>query len=140
MTFYDYRDLLNYNNGTNWTQYLVLAITLLAIITSGFLWFRHRTNLKYRDLLLIAVLALLFIVGKQTSDWQDYQATRSQKDQTIAILETTAKELNTTPQQLETNQQEAKNGMLIRYEHTYYRVDMADDNSSFSLVPTHVIT
>ncbi|VDG17924.1 DUF3290 domain-containing protein [Lactiplantibacillus mudanjiangensis] len=133
MTFYAYTYLTNQNSNHLLIQLTVISIIILIIALLSWLWYRHKTDLKYRDLFIIMVLVLLLLVGIQVNEWQTLQSTFSQKSQVTQIMQRVAKDKGVKPSQVWSNTASVNNGMLISVAGHIYNVTINPDGNSYTL-------
>ncbi|MFC6180436.1 DUF3290 domain-containing protein [Lactiplantibacillus daowaiensis] len=135
MTFYTYDYLINQNSNHTILQLAVISIIILVIALLSWLWYRHKTDLKYRDLFIIMVLVLLLLVGIQVNEWQTLQSTFSQKSQVTQIMQRIAKEKGVKPSQVQSNTSTVSSGMLVYVQGHIYNVTVNTDGNSYTLTP-----
>lgn len=97
MTFYSYRYLTHQNSNHYLLQLAVISIIILIIAFISWRWYRHRTDLKYRELFIIMILLLLLLTGIQFNEWQTLKSSFSQKSQVTQIMQRVAKEKRCQP-------------------------------------------
>lgn len=99
----------------------------------GTLWWRQRTELKYRDLFVIMMLLLFLVIGSQVNEWQNVKNEYNQKSQVIRVVQSAAKEKHVRKEQVWANTTNITNGMLIKIKQHFYKVEVSDDSNSFTL-------
>ncbi|MCI1700718.1 DUF3290 family protein [Liquorilactobacillus nagelii] len=134
MNFYSYKYLIQQNNQQNLFYIVSAGVVALIVIVMGWLWWRHRTEMKYRDLFVIMMLLLLLIIGSQVNEWQSVKNDFNQKSQIIQIMQRIAKVKHVKKNQVWSNTTDLTDGMLVRINHQIYRVTINDSGSNFSLM------
>lgn len=134
MNFYSYRYLIQQNNQQNLFYIVSAGVVALIVIVMGWLWWRHRTEMKYRDLFVIMMLLLLLIIGSQVNEWQSVKNDFNQKSQIIQIMQRIAKVKHVKKNQVWSNMTDLTDGMLVMINHQIYRVTINDSGSNFSLM------
>ncbi|MFC6294522.1 DUF3290 domain-containing protein [Lactiplantibacillus daoliensis] len=133
MTFYSYGYLTHQNSNHTLFQLAVISIIILVIAFVSWLWYRHKTDLKYRDLFIIMVLLLFLSVGIQFNEWQSLQSSFSQKSQVTQIMQRVADEKGVARQKVWSNTSTISNGMLIKVNGRIYNVTVNPDGNSYTL-------
>jgi len=136
MTFYSYAYLSHQNSNHIVFQIGVISIIILIIAGLSWLWYRHKTDLKYRDLFIIMVLLLLLLVGIQYNDFLTLRSNFSQKSQVTQIMQRVAKTKGVAKTQVWSNTTTVSSGMLVAVKHQIYNVTINPDGNSFSLTTT----
>lgn len=134
MNFYSYKYLIQQNNQQNLFYIVSAGVVALIVIVMGWLWWRHRTEMKYRDLFVIMMLLLLLIIGSQVNEWQSVKNDFNQKSQIIQIMQRIAKIKHVKKNQVWSNTTDLTDGMLVMINHQIYRVTINDSGSNFSLM------
>ncbi|KRL42375.1 MAG: DUF3290 family protein [Liquorilactobacillus nagelii] len=134
MNFYSYKYLIQQNNQQNLFYIVSAGVVALIVIVMGWLWWRHRTEMKYRDLFVIMMLLLLLIIGSQVNEWQSVKNDFNQKSQIIQIMQRIAKVKHVKKNQVWSNTTDLTDGMLVMINHQIYRVTINDSGSNFSLM------
>ncbi|AYJ41083.1 DUF3290 domain-containing protein [Lactiplantibacillus pentosus] len=133
MTFYSYNYLVHQNSNHTLIQLGIIGITILIIAVLGWLWYRHKTDLKYRDLFIIMVLLLLLLVGIQYNEWESLQNSFNQKSQVTQIMQRVAKEKGVKKTAVWSNTSSVSSGMLIKVQDHIYNVTVNTDGNSYTL-------
>ncbi|MBU7456447.1 DUF3290 family protein [Leuconostoc fallax] len=139
MTFYSYHYLIKQSTQYTLIQMSFLILIIVSVGISALLWYRHRSDLKYRDLFIIGILAFILLVGMQISEWQTMKSTSSQQSQTTQILKRVAHDQHQPLSRVWTNTRTATNGMLVKIDTKFYQVNLSDDGQSITLTPAITI-
>ncbi|RRK11772.1 DUF3290 domain-containing protein [Lactiplantibacillus garii] len=135
MTFYSYGYLTHQNSNHILIQLAVISIIIVIIAFLSWLWYRHKTDLKYRDLFIIMVLVLLLLIGVQFNEWQTLQSSFTQKSQVTQIMQRVAKEKGVAKTAVWSNTSTVSSGMLIKVQRQIYNVTVNTDGNSYTLTP-----
>lgn len=133
MNFYSYDYLVHQNNQQNIFYLISIATVAIIAIIMGVLWWRQRTELKYRDLFVIMMLLLFLVIGSQVNEWQNVRNEYSQKSQVIRIVQSVAKEKHVKRDQVWASTTNVTSGMLIKVRKCFYKIEVNDDSSSFTM-------
>lgn len=133
MTFYTYSYLKNQNFTTSYLRLAILTVLLIAAAVVFLKYFRDRTSVKYRDLLVIFLTGSLLLIGFQFQNFSILQNNKHNSNNVVGILQRIAKQNGVSPRDLQTNTTTASDQMLVRdsRQHRYYRVLYNDDQSGF---------
>ncbi|KRN29877.1 DUF3290 family protein [Liquorilactobacillus mali] len=133
MNFYSYDYLIQQNSQQNIFYFISIVVVAIVAIVMGTLWWRQRTELKYRDLFVIMMLLLFLVIGSQVNEWQNVKNEYNQKSQVIRVVQSAAKEKHVRKEQVWANTTNITNGMLIKIKQHFYKVEVSDDSNSFTL-------
>ncbi|MFB9768366.1 DUF3290 domain-containing protein [Lactiplantibacillus modestisalitolerans] len=133
MTFYSYNYLANQNSNHTLFQLAVISIIILIIGVLSLLWYRHKTDLKYRDLFVIMVLLLILLAGIQFNEWQTLRSSFSQKSQVTQIMNRVANEKGVAKTDVWANTSTVNSGLLIKVKDHIYNVTVNTDGNSYTL-------
>ncbi|MFD1410863.1 DUF3290 domain-containing protein [Lapidilactobacillus gannanensis] len=139
MNFYSYSYLVQQNSNYKTVQWIIIAVVLVAVSLAGVMWYRHRSDLKYRDLLTIMTLILVFLIGLQVNEWRDLKSSSAQKSQATQIMQQVAKDKNMAVTKIWSNTANVNSGMLIIVKSKIYTVTVNADGSSFTLSEAKLI-
>ncbi|EJF01560.1 DUF3290 family protein [Liquorilactobacillus mali] len=133
MNFYSYDYLVQQNSQQNIFYLSSVVVVAIVAIVMGALWWRQRTELKYRDLFVIMMLLLFLVIGSQVNEWQNVKNEYNQKSQVIRVIQSAAREKHVKKEQVWANTTNITNGMLIKVKQHFYKVEVSDDSNSFTL-------
>lgn len=139
MDFYTYQYFINQSEQTNLQRYLVfigLSGFLLAFILKTF---HSRDKMKYRDLIILISLTIVFSVGIQINEYENGKINQNNSSQMINFLDNINESKNYSTERLAVNSKYVKDEMLIKIDDDYYQIDMNADLSSFKLEETYLM-
>jgi len=139
MTFYGINYLQAQSNINDFFKYIVIFSTLFILIVAFSLYMRHRLQTKYRDLTIIAFLFLLFISGVQYADYTDSQNIHSKSSQMVNFVRLLEKEKGVDINSIFSNSVQLSDGVIVRIDSSYYRVNLSSDQKTYSLVEVSLI-
>ena len=140
MQFYTYAYIVQRSQINDAVQYTLSFLTLAALLFVIFKYLRSRFVSRYRDLIVILLLTVLFLGGVQ---YGGYTQTRSDLEQTSRMalfLHRMADDLGVTVDEVRTNSTNLKQGMLVSVHGTYYMVTFNADFTSFRYDWTHLMS
>ncbi len=139
MEFYTYQFFINQSSNTNLMKYLVfislLALLLIIILKK----FHSRDKMKYRDLIILVSLGIIFMVGIQINEYEVGKTNRNNSSRMINFLENISDNQQVTASDLSVNSKYVKDEMLVKIGEDYYQINMNADLSSFKLEETYLL-
>ena len=139
MTFYTYAYITQHSQFNNNVWYVLSFLSLAALLFVSVKYLRNRFVSRYRDLIVILLLAVLFLGGMQ---WNSYSQTKSDREQTsrMAIfLHSLSEDLQVPVEEIRTNSTYLKQGMLVDVQGIFYTVTFNTDFTSFQYERTHLL-
>ena len=133
MNFYGLNYLKSQSNLNDYVKYGLIFGSLILLVVVFSLYLKYRLQTKYRDLSIIFFLILIFALGVQYSDYQSSQAKYSQSSQMVHFIEQVAKDQEQPPQKVFVNATQLADGVLVKVDQKYYRVNLNGDQSSYNL-------
>lgn len=139
MEFYTYQFFINQSSNTNLLKYLVfislLALLLIIILKK----FHSRDKMKYRDLIILVSLGIIFMVGIQINEYEVGKTNRNNSSRMISFLENISDNQQVPTSDLSVNSKYVKDEMLVKIGEDYYQINMNADLSSFKLEGTYLL-
>lgn len=139
MEFYTYHYFVRQSEQTHLLKYVffiaLLGLLLLVILKK----FQNRDQMKYRDLIILVSLAIIFMAGIQINEYELGKTNRNNSTQMQNFLDNLSKSQNKKTTELAVNSKYVKDEMLIKIEDTYYQINMNADLSSFKLEETYLL-
>ena len=133
MNFYAYQYLYQQNHQPNiWGIFIICALAIALLITS-YLYYKNRSDNKYRDLLIIFAFAIALFVGINYNNYERQIDVSNQTSQTLVFLNSVAKEKQVSPQKLYVSSSTLSEGMLIKIGQDFYRVSFDNNLNSYTL-------
>ncbi|MQS51792.1 DUF3290 domain-containing protein [Companilactobacillus mishanensis] len=139
MTFYSYEYLVEQNSTPNFLFIAVTFALALALLVTGFLYFRNRNDNKYRDLLLIFVLGTVLFIGINYNNYEKQLDISNKTNQTLTLMRSIAKEKKISVKKLYSNSSSPTEGMLIKNGEKLYRVSFDTNQSSYTLTNSNLV-
>lgn len=139
MEFYTYQYFVNQSGQSHLVKYVIfvslLALLLLVILKK----FRSRDKMKYRDLIILVSLAIVFMAGMQVNEYEVGKNDRNNSFQMVNFLDNISENQKKEAKELAVNSKYVKDEMLIKIDNTYYQINMNADLSSFKLEETYLL-
>lgn len=140
MKFYGIDYLQMQSNINDYLKYIVIFSALFILIVVFSLYMRHRLQTKYRDLTIIAFLFLLFISGVQYADYTDSQNIHSQSSQMVNFIRLLSQKKGVNVNSIFSSSIQLSDGIIVRINDFYYRVNLSLDQKTYSLVEVSLVT
>jgi hypothetical protein len=140
MNFYSYQYLVDHNNEPNFLFIIGIIILAVAIFVTAFLYFRNRSDNKYRDLLIIFAFGIFLFIGINYNNYEQQLDISNKTSQTLDLMTSVAKEKKVSKKKLYSNNSSLTEGMLIKAGKNIYRVSFDNNLSSYTLTKTSIIS
>jgi len=140
MNFYSYQYLTNHNNEPNILFIMGLIVLAGAIFVTSYLYFKNRSDNKYRDLLIIFGLGIILFVGINYNNYEKQLDVNNKTNQTLELMRSVAKEKKLSTKNLYSNSSSLNEGMLIKSGNNIYRVSFDNNLSSYTLTNASIIS
>ena len=139
MEFYSYQFFLNQSTSNHLIKY-VLFIGLLALLLGVILKrFHSQDQMKYRDLIILVSLGIVFMVGIQVNEYEVGKNNLNNSSRMINFLENISDNQQVPASNLSVNSKYVKDEMLVKIGEDYYQINMNADLSSFKLEETYLL-
>lgn len=136
MSFYSKEYFLNQTSNTFLYKYIFLVI--LLFIVCYFFIKRNNTkkHMRYRDLLIMIVLMLLFFTGIEISQFNETKNQRSNAQNLVYFIDDVIENNKQITDNVYVNSTYLVDKMVLKNDDDYYLVHMNNDLSSYQLEPT----
>ncbi|WP_119327031.1 DUF3290 family protein [Companilactobacillus musae] len=139
MSFYSYQYLVNHNNEPNFLFIIGIIILAAAIFVTAFLYFRNRSDNKYRDLLIIFAFGIILFIGINYNNYEQQLDINNKTNQTLELMRSVAKDKKVSAKKLYSNSSSLTEGMLIKSGKNIYRVSFDNSLNSYTLSKASLI-
>jgi len=140
MNFYSYQYLVSHNNEPNFLFIIGILILAVAIFVTGFLYFKNRSDNKYRDLLIIFALGIILFIGINYNNYEQQLDVSNKNSQTLTLMRSVARDKKVSDKKLYSNSSSLTEGMLIKAGSDIYRVSFDNNQNSYTLTKANLIT
>lgn len=139
MDFYSYQYFINQSEHSNLLKFGLLSGLLVLLLVLILKQYNSREKRKYRDLVILISLVILFQVGMQINKFEVGKTNQDNSSQMVVFLDNMARSQDVSPRDLMVNAKVVKDEMLIKIKEDYYQVNLNSDFSSYKLEETFLI-
>ncbi|WP_411345053.1 DUF3290 domain-containing protein [Paenibacillus sp. WLX1005] len=139
MNFYTITYLEGQSTINLYLKYIFIFVALIILLVVFSLYLRHRIQTKYRDLSIILLLVIVFLLGVQYSDYTQDQSTYSKYSQMVQFMHQLAKDQSLDETTLSVNATTLSDGIIVKTTDTYYSVRFNSDMSAYTLQEVHLV-
>lgn len=133
MLFYTYQYFENQSKINNIFKYLIGLVILLFFFFTIIKYLQNRLSSKYRDLIIISILSIILMLGIEYTHYSRSKAVSAQTSQAVYFLKELSKEENIPIEKILANSTYLYNGMIIKMNKDYYRVNFNNSFQFYSL-------
>lgn len=139
MEFYTYQFFVNQTSDKLLIKYLVFVGLLGLLLVIVLKKFRSQNKMKYRDLIILLSLVIIFMAGIQINEYEVGKNNQSNSSQMLNFLDNISENQQVSVDELAVNSKYVKDEMLVRVGKNYYQINMNADLSSFKLEETFLL-
>ncbi|MDU1909754.1 DUF3290 family protein [Fusobacterium sp.] len=133
MLFYTYQYFENQSKINNIFKYLIGLFILLFFFFTIIKYLQNRLSSKYRDLIIISILSIILMLGIEYTHYNRSKTVSVQTSQAVYFLKELSKEENIPIEKILANSTYLYNGMIIKMDKDYYRVNFNNSFQFYSL-------
>ena len=120
-------------------KYVVIFISLCALLFVTVLYLRHQLETKYRDLSIIFLLLIIFLFGVQYSQYEQNQVYANDTSRMVTFLTSVKESQQVAAEEIRVNSRSLSNGMILNIRDKYYEVHFNNDFTAYNLLPIHLV-
>lgn len=139
MTFYTYNYITQHSQFNNAVWYALSFLALAALLFVSIKYLRSSFSSRYRDLVVLLFLAVIFLGGMQYGDYNRMKSDREQTSRMAQFVQSLGKDLDVPVSDIKVNSTNLKQGMLVDVEGTFYVIHFNADYTSFQYERTHLL-
>ena len=139
MTFFSFAFLENSMSFEGYFKYITIFVSLGALLVVTSLYLRHRLQTKYRDLSIIFLLLIIFLLGVQYKQYERNEVYAADISSLVTFLNSVKDSQNLQKEDIRTNSRTLMNGMILNIRDQYFEVHFNNDFSAYTLSPINLV-
>ncbi len=139
MEFYTYAYVVQRGEFTSLLQYIMTSILLVALLVVGVKVMYNRFDTKYRDLGIIIVLGLVFLLGLQVNDYTRDVNSAEESNYMVQFLNNLSERADVPKDKIRVNTLRVQDRMIVNIEEAYFEVTFTMNKDGYSLRPVEMI-
>ena len=139
MEFYTYAYVVQRGEFTSLLQYIMTSILLVALLVVGVKVMYNRFDTKFRDLGIIIVLGLVFLLGLQVNDYTRDANSAEESSYMVQFLNNLSERADVPKDKIRVNTLRVQDRMIVNIEAAYFEVTFTMNKDGYSLRPVEMI-
>ena len=139
MEFYTYAYVVQRGEFTSLLQYIMTSILLVALLIVGVKIMYNRFDTKFRDLGIIIVLGLVFLLGLQVNDYTRDINSAEESSYMVQFLNNLSERADVPKDKIRVNTLRVQDRMIVNIEEAYFEVTFTMNKDGYSLRPVEMI-
>ena len=139
MEFYTYAYVVQRGEFTSLLQYIMTSILLVALLIVGVKIMYNRFDTKFRDLGIIIVLGLVFLLGLQVNDYTRDINSAEESSYMVQFLNNLSERADVPKDKIRVNTLRVQDRMIVSIEEAYFEVTFTMNKDGYSLRPVEMI-
>ena len=139
MEFYTYAYVVQRGEFTSLLQYIMTSILLVAVLVGGVKVMYNRFDTKFRDLGIIIVLGLVFLLGLQVNDYTRDINSAEESSYMVQFLNNLSERADVPKDKIRVNTLRVQDRMIVNIEEAYFEVTFTMNKDGYSLRPVEMI-
>ena len=139
MEFYTYAYVVQRGEFTSLLQYIMTSILLVALLIVGVKVMYNRFDTKFRDLGIIIVLGLVFLLGLQVNDYTRDINSAEESNYMVQFLNNLSERADVPKDKIRVNTLRVQDRMIVNIEEAYVEVTFTMNKDGYSLRPVEMI-
>ena len=139
MEFYTYAYVVQRGEFTSLLQYIMTSILLVALLVVGVKVMYNRFDTKFRDLGIIIVLGIVFLLGLQVNDYTRDINSAEESSYMVQFLNNLSERADVPKDKIRVNTLRVQDRMIVSIEEAYFEVTFTMNKDGYSLRPVEMI-
>ena len=139
MEFYTYAYVVQRGEFTSLLQYIMTSILLVALLVVGVKVMYNRFDTKFRDLGIIIVLGLVFLLGLQVNDYTRDINSAEESSYMVQFLNNLSERADVPKDKIRVNTLRVQDRMIVSIEEAYFEVTFTMNKDGYSLRSVEMI-
>lgn len=120
-------------------KYIAIFTALGALFVVTSLYLRHRLETKYRDLSIIFLLLIIFLLGMQYNQYERNQVYANNTSRMVTFLDSVRNAQKLDKTEINVNSRTLANGMILNLREKYYEVHFNNEFTAYKLSPINLV-
>ena len=125
--------------GQTW-GFIILVTVLLALLVLGVQVLRNGLTSRYRDLMVILSLIVVFFLGLEYQEYNRMKTYSEDSSRMAQFLHSFSTEQSVPSEQLAVNSLKIRNGMILKVSDTYYEVQFNPEFSTYTITRVYKVS
>ena len=120
--------------------FIILVTVLLALLVLGVQVLRNGLTSRYRDLMVILSLIVVFFLGLEYQEYNRMKTYSEDSSRMAQFLHSFSTERSVPSEQLAVNSLKIRNGMILKVSDTYYEVQFNPEFSTYTITRVYNVS
>ena len=125
--------------GQTWGFVIIVAV-LLALLILGVQVLRNGFTSRYRDLMIILSLIVVFFLGLEYQEYNRMKTYSEDSSRMAQFLHSFSSDRSVPSDQLAVNSSKIRNGMILKVSDAYYEVQFNPEFSTYTITRVYKVT
>ena len=125
--------------GQTW-GFIILVTVLLALLILGVQVLRNGFTTRYRDLMVILSLIVVFFLGLEYQEYNRMKTYSEDSSRMAQFLHSFSTERSVPSEQLAVNSLKIRNGMILKVSDTYYEIQFNPEFSTYTITRVYKVS
>ena len=120
--------------------FIILVTVLLALLVLGVQVLRNGLTSRYRDLMVILSLIVVFFLGLEYQEYNRMKTYSEDSSRMAQFLHSFSTERSVPSEQLAVNSLKIRNGMILKVSDAYYEVQFNPEFSTYTITRVYKVS
>ena len=125
--------------GQTW-GFIILVAVLLALLALGIQVLRNGFTSRYRDLMVILSLIVVFFLGLEYQEYNRMKTYSEDSSRMAQFLHSFSADRSVPGEQLAVNSLKIRNGMILKVNDAYYEVQFNPEFSTYTITRVYTVS
>ena len=125
--------------GQTWGFIIIVAV-LLALLILGVQVLRNGFTSRYRDLMIILSLIVVFFLGLEYQEYNRMKTYSEDSSRMAQFLHSFSTDRSIPSEQLAVNSLKIRNGMILKVNDAYYEVQFNPEFSTYTITRVYTVS
>ena len=125
--------------GQTWGVIIIVAV-LLALLILGVQVLRNGFTSRYRDLMIILSLIVVFFLGLEYQEYNRMKTYSEDSSRMAQFLHSFSSDRSVPSDQLAVNSSKIRNGMILKVSDAYYEVQFNPEFSTYTITRVYKVS